>query len=108
MAGPERDRIAEIIVRTDDGRPDGRGSGYRVTDGAVLTAAHVVAGTGHIWVRFNADLPGESSVPAQVLVADPAADVAVLSVAPRVLGENLAPALFGALRSEESRVGKEC
>lgn len=96
MAGLDQTRVAEIIAPDDRG-PARRGSGYRVASGAVLTAAHVVADATRVRVRFNADLPGEWSVPARVEISDPAADVAVLSIVPRVPGEEVIPALFGAV-----------
>ncbi|GAA0542911.1 NACHT domain-containing protein [Actinomadura livida] len=57
---PRRERVAELIVT----RPDevGRGSGYLVAPGLVLTAAHVVAAATEVKIRFEADLPGERSV----------------------------------------------
>jgi hypothetical protein len=61
----------------------------------VFTAAHVVSGAREIWVRFNADLSGEWSVRAQVVVADPVSDVAVLSIVPHDPGESISPALVG-------------
>ncbi len=45
-------------------------------------------------MRFSADLPDEWSVRAQVVFADPVADVAVLSIVPRA-GEDIVPASFG-------------
>ena len=97
MAAPERDRVAEVIVETRDRIPARRGSGYRITDSAVLTAAHVVTGGGRIRVRFTADLPGEWSVAAQVAAADLGTDVAILGIVLPVPAEDVTPALFGAL-----------
>ena len=97
MGGPERDRIAEVIADTGDGQPACRGSGYRTSGRAVLTAAHVVSGADRIRVRFNADLPDEWSAPAQVAVADPVSDLAVLSMGPSDPGEAIPPALFGVI-----------
>lgn len=50
--------VAEIIVSLP-GSAGRRGSGYRVSPTAVLTAAHVVDGAAVVRVRFDADLPGE-------------------------------------------------
>ncbi|MFJ9173884.1 trypsin-like peptidase domain-containing protein [Streptomyces sp. NPDC102360] len=72
-------RIAEIIVEAEQGGR--RGSGYRISFGAVLTAAHVVAEASSVIVRCEADRPGEWSAPATVAWADKASDLAVLSVA---------------------------
>lgn len=107
MAQPSGDRVAEVITGSKDGRSSWRGSGYRVTTEAVLTAAHVVADAGNIHVRFNADLPGEWSVLAQVAVSDTVADIAVLSIVPQVPGEELVPALFGTIGSDQA-VTLEC
>ncbi|MFY4720890.1 effector-associated domain 2-containing protein [Streptomyces sp. LaBMicrA B280] len=82
MRGPGEEgldaaRVAEVLVA---GTPGRRGSGYRVGDGHVLTAAHVVAGTSAVRVRFDADLPGEWSAPARVVLSAAAADVALLEI----------------------------
>ncbi|MFE9402664.1 trypsin-like peptidase domain-containing protein [Streptomyces sp. NPDC006530] len=80
--GPGLDphRIAEIIVETGAGRR--RGSGYRVSASAVLTAAHVVADATALVVRCDADRDGEWSAPATVTWADRHSDLAVLGVEP--------------------------
>src|ERR1035441_6391485 len=52
--GPEAYRVAEVLVITTTGRSV-RGSGYRVTGAAVLTAAHVVRDAAQVWVRCSAD-----------------------------------------------------
>ncbi|MEV7504917.1 trypsin-like peptidase domain-containing protein [Streptomyces sp. NPDC093018] len=82
MRGPGEEgldaaRVAEVLVA---GTPGRRGSGYRVGDGHVLTAAHVVAGTSAVRVRFDADRPGEWSAPARVVLSAAAADVALLEI----------------------------
>ncbi|GAA2503608.1 hypothetical protein GCM10023100_11610 [Actinocorallia cavernae] len=77
-AGLDAARVAEVLVAGPPGR---RGSGYRVGAGHVLTAAHVVAGTSAVRVRFDADRPGEWSAPARVVLSAPAADVALLEIA---------------------------
>lgn len=83
MRGPGEEgldaaRVAEVLVAGPPGR---RGSGYRVGAGHVLTAAHVVAGTSAVRVRFDADRPGEWSAPARVVLSAAAADVALLEIA---------------------------
>ncbi|MFH8337173.1 trypsin-like peptidase domain-containing protein [Streptomyces sp. AM6-12] len=82
MRGPGEEgldaaRVAEVLVA---GTPGRRGSGYRVGDGHVLTAAHVVAGAAAVRVRFDADRPGEWSAPARVVLSAGAADVALLEI----------------------------
>ncbi|MYU03596.1 hypothetical protein GTY81_06730 [Streptomyces sp. SID8366] len=76
--GLDAARVAEVLVA---GTPGRRGSGYRVGDGHVLTAAHVVAGAASVRVRFDADRPGEWSAPARVVLSAGAADVALLEIA---------------------------
>ncbi|MEW2625412.1 trypsin-like peptidase domain-containing protein [Streptomyces sp. NPDC048106] len=82
MRGPGEEgldaaRVAEVLVA---GTPARRGSGYRVGDGCVLTAAHVVAEATSVRVRFDADRPGEWSAPARVVLSSVAADVALLEL----------------------------
>ncbi len=77
--GVDPHRVAEVIVTGADGAGR-RGSGYRVTSGVVLTAAHVVADALAVRLRFDADTPGEWSVPALDVVADPASDLAAVLI----------------------------
>jgi len=93
QAGIERPRVAELIV-TCAGRGY-RGSGYRVTAGAVLTAAHVLAGADLVQVRFEADLPGEWTAAASSWWADAETDLAVVCIPPRPGEGQLSPARFG-------------
>jgi hypothetical protein len=79
--GLEAARVAEVLVEKPGGEPGRRGSGYRVGDRCVLTAAHVVAGpVTSVRVRFDADLPGEWSADARVVLLAKAADVALLEI----------------------------
>ena len=93
MAGVEQDRVAEILVETENGGR--RGSGYRLSTDYVITAAHVVADSLSVRVRFNADLAEEWITSATVTFANSAADAAILSIAPRSPGEHVPRALFG-------------
>ncbi|MFF4361661.1 trypsin-like peptidase domain-containing protein [Streptomyces sp. NPDC001604] len=68
---------AEIITTLADGSRR-RGSGYRVSETAVLTAAHVVVGAEQVLVRFDADRSGETVGSATVAWLDETIDVAVL------------------------------
>lgn len=79
-AGMEIDRVAEVIVATEDlvGR---RGSGYLIRDGLVLTAAHVVEESTSLVVRFDANRPGEHAAEAQIAWYDKGVDVAILRLA---------------------------
>ncbi|MFC4467715.1 trypsin-like peptidase domain-containing protein [Streptomyces xiangluensis] len=66
-------------------RPGGqsgrRGSGYRVAERCVLTAAHVVEGpVTSVRVRVDADRPGEWTADAHVVLLAAAADVALLEI----------------------------
>ncbi|MFB9392766.1 trypsin-like peptidase domain-containing protein [Streptomyces coeruleoprunus] len=100
--GLDPHRIAEVIVTTPSGGR--RGSGYRVTDTAVLTAAHVVDGAGEVKVRFDADRPGQWIVPATVAWTDSEADVAVLTVVPPQDAPAAAPASFGRITEDHHAV----
>ncbi|MFC8131162.1 trypsin-like peptidase domain-containing protein [Streptomyces sp. NPDC057302] len=79
--GLEAARVAEVLVERPDGAPGRRGSGYRVGDRSVLTAAHVVGGpVVSVRVRFDADLPGEWSADVRVVLLVEAADIALLEI----------------------------
>ncbi|MFI6687696.1 trypsin-like peptidase domain-containing protein [Streptomyces sp. NPDC050485] len=103
--GPGLDphRIAEIIVAAGDGRR--RGSGYRISGIAVLTAAHVVADAADVRVRCDADRPGEWSAPAAVVWADEENDLAVLTVVPPDgVPTAVEPARFGRIADDRHGV----
>ena len=74
------DRVAEIIAKSAADSSEWRGSGYLVTPGEVLTAAHVVTGMASVRVRFNARRPDERNVSAEVAWLSATADVAVLTI----------------------------
>ncbi|MFJ8198240.1 trypsin-like peptidase domain-containing protein [Streptomyces sp. NPDC096152] len=79
--GLEAARVAEILVGRYGGLPGRRGSGYRVGESFVLTAAHVVTGpVAALRVRFDADQPGEWSADAHVVLLAETADVALLEL----------------------------
>ncbi|MGP9018122.1 trypsin-like peptidase domain-containing protein [Streptomyces sp. BR1] len=103
--GLDPHRIAEIIVESGDGRR--RGSGYRISTGRVLTAAHVVADATSTLVRCDADQPGEWSAPAVVTWADADSDLAVLAIeAPATTPVVTGPARFGRIADDRhSMVG---
>jgi tetratricopeptide (TPR) repeat protein len=88
-----RARVAELIVTHAQGRR--RGSGYRVTTEAVLTAAHLLEGALSVRVRFEPDLAGEWATTAISWWADPDSDVAVLSISPRPGERPVSPVRFG-------------
>lgn len=77
--GPERSRVAELLVTR--GATRSRGSGYRVAGHTVLTAAHVVSGADSVQVRFEPDLPDEWSVTTTDWWLDTESDIAVLTIA---------------------------
>ncbi|HEV2375324.1 MAG TPA: trypsin-like peptidase domain-containing protein [Streptosporangiaceae bacterium] len=70
-------RAAEVISTRADGSR-WRGSGYRLSATAVLTAAHVVVDAVQVEVRFDADRADEAAGPAVVAWSDETIDVAVL------------------------------
>jgi Trypsin-like peptidase domain len=84
-AGIDPERVAELLVTPAQPGPGRRGSGYRVSASAVLTAAHVVRDADRVWVRFNADRPGEWLTEGTVKWSnsDPMIDAAVVTIAPR-------------------------
>lgn len=57
--GIDAARVAEVIATVADTGIRRRGSGYRLSASAVLTAAHVIRDAQTILVRFNADQPDE-------------------------------------------------
>lgn len=79
VAGLDPGRAAEVITAGKQG-PGRRGSGYRVTNGLVLTAAHVLTGAVDIRVRFDADQPGEWIAVAEPAWSRPDLDVALLRI----------------------------
>ena len=80
MPGLEIGRVAEIVITRGALEPGRRGSGYRVTTGTVLTAAHVVCGGSRVRVRFDADQPGEWSAEVTAIQEIPGIDVALLTI----------------------------
>ncbi|MET9162414.1 trypsin-like peptidase domain-containing protein [Streptomyces parvulus] len=81
MDGLEMDRVAEVIVGGAGGAPGRRGSGYRVTERHVLTAAHLVEPPpSSLKVRFDADRPAEWSTGARVVLSSGPADLALLEL----------------------------
>ncbi len=93
-------RVAEILVDLAGGGQR-RGSGYRVTTGSVLTAAHVVVGAARVRVRFNADRPDEWVSPARSVILATAGDVAVLAIDPDGLPA-VEPTGFGRLGDRDA------
>ncbi|MFI0859584.1 aKG-HExxH-type peptide beta-hydroxylase [Streptomyces smyrnaeus] len=109
--GLRPERAAEIIVvlkaRSASGQVLGRrGSGYLLSPGKVLTAAHVVAGAGSVQVRFQADRPDERTVSAEVAWQHPDIDVAILAV-PVVPGDSrdgTPPVTFGRVGERDAEL----
>jgi hypothetical protein len=102
-AGIDPERVAELIVTTRGRGPDRRGSGYRITAEAVLTAAHVVAGATGVRVRFDADRSGEWAAEGQVAWSDPEVDVAVVAIISRPQDEGrVEPVGFGRVAERDA------
>ena len=99
-------QVAEVII--DRGPEVGgvRGSGYRVTATAVLTAAHVVQGGVAGWVRFSPGQDGEWVAPLNGWWADESgeSDLAVLRIAARAGEGPLTAAKFGCLSRRDAVV----
>lgn len=90
--GLEAARVAEVLVEKPGAKPGRRGSGYRVGERSVLTAAHVVAGpVASVRVRFEADLPGEWSADVRVALRAEAADIALLEILTAPPGDAAVP-----------------
>jgi Trypsin-like peptidase domain len=93
-------RVAQIAVDRGPAGADGRGSGYLVAPGRVLTAAHVVAGARVVRVRLGVSADTEVEVQADRWWADRRAeygtDLAVVSIPLEVTaGRECEPAVFG-------------
>jgi tetratricopeptide (TPR) repeat protein len=111
-------RVAQILVDRGAGRPPGRGSGYLVRPGRVLTAAHVLAGAVTITVLLDVGEPGEirSVVDSHDCWADPApldadnsgrrgTDLAIVSIPEDAIpGRDVFPAMFGTIRADDTAV----
>jgi len=99
-------RIAEVIVDRGPRVSGIRGSGYRVTATAVLTAAHVMRGAVVGWVRFNPDQAGEWVVQLSGWWADEPerSDLAFLTFPARVGEEPLPAVKFGRLSRRDAVV----
>ena len=82
-AGIDPERVAELLVPPARPGPGRRGSGYRVSESAVLTAAHVVRDAAQVRVRFNADRPGEWLADGRVDWADAGIDAALVTITAR-------------------------
>ncbi|MFE2964065.1 HEXXH motif-containing putative peptide modification protein [Streptomyces sp. NPDC059340] len=105
------ERAAEIIVAMPTGGAGSsgsgrRGSGYLLSAGKVLTAAHVVEGAARVQVRFQADRPGERMVSAVVAWQHAAIDVAILvvPVMPGGAAEGVLPVSFGRVGERDAVV----
>ncbi|MFJ4537525.1 trypsin-like peptidase domain-containing protein [Streptomyces tibetensis] len=92
------ERVAEVVVDLPGGAGR-RGSGYLVSPGRVLTAAHVVQGADDVRVRFQADRPGERVVGAKVVWRHAGIDVAVLT---HEGDTDLAPVSFGRVGEQDT------
>lgn len=99
-SGLRAEQVAEVIVRRS-GR-GGRGSGYLVGPGRVLTAAHVVGGAEQIRVRFQADRPGERTVEAVVAWAHDGIDIAVLKLPSEAYDDVPPTASFGTVGDQDA------
>ena len=93
-------RVAQIVVERGPGGDGSRGSGYLVTPGLVLTAAHVVAGARVVRVRLDVGQPAEVDVQAEGWWPDPegsdGTDLAVVMIArDATAGRDVELARFG-------------
>ncbi|MFF4522354.1 trypsin-like peptidase domain-containing protein [Streptomyces bluensis] len=101
--GLQAERVAEVIADPAGGGARRRGSGYLVSPGKVLTAAHVVEGAEAVRVRFEADRPGERTVEAAVEWRHAGIDVAVLAPAEEHPGDVDVPSVpFGRVGEQDA------
>lgn len=77
VAGRVRNSIVEVIGTSSSCNRGFTGSGFVYAGQRVMTNAHVVAGTDRVFVRVGGT---GQPLPADVVVFDPAGDVAVLAV----------------------------
>lgn len=104
-AGIDPERVAELLVDLRGPKPGRRGSGYRVSASAVVTAAHVVRDAARVRVRFNAARPGEWLTEGTVSWSDPTVDAAVVTITPRPEDEGqVAPVAFGRVAERDAVV----
>ena len=101
-SGIDSKRIAEIIVTRNDGK-EYRGSGYRISATAVLTAGHIVSHARSVTVRFNADFQDEWVTEAAEVWSAPTADVAVLTIDPTT-DDDIPPVKFGRINTADAEL----
>ena len=102
-AGIDPERVAELLITTAQAGPGRRGSGYRVSQSAVLTSAHVVRDAARVRVRFNADRPGQWLTDGRVDWSDPEIDAAVITITGRVQDERqIPPVEFGRVAERDA------
>lgn len=102
-AGIDPERVAELLVTPAHPGPGRRGSGYRVSPSAVLTAAHVVRDAVRVRVRFNADRPGEWLTDGRVEWLEPGIDAALVTITTRPQDERPVPLVgFGRVAERDA------
>ncbi|TJZ57368.1 serine protease [Streptomyces piniterrae] len=79
-AGLELRRVVQVLTELRAGAAR-RGSGYRVSGDAVLTAAHVVSDAESVQLRFLTEDGDITELPGEPVWADSTADIAVLRIA---------------------------
>jgi hypothetical protein len=103
LSGIDPERVAELLIDLHGSGPGRRGSGYRVSASAVLTAAHVVRDAVRVRVRFNADRSDEWMTEASVEWSDTTVDAAVVTISPQPQeGGQVAPVGFGRVTEHDA------
>ncbi|MEU6671982.1 caspase family protein [Streptomyces sp. NPDC046727] len=102
----DAERIAEVRGLSSNGGGYRAGSGYRVTNDCVLTAAHVVRETAEfsVWLRFRGE---EWAGSATVAWVDETADVAVLRFEPPSHAPVVPPVRYGRITGRPAVVSVE-
>ena len=100
--GIDPSRVAEVIVTLPGGHRR-RGTGYRVTTTAIVTAAHVLRGAREVLVRFDADRPEEWTTAATIEWEEGLTDVGVL-VIQRESVRPVEPVTYGRLPEQDAVV----
>ncbi|WP_254407518.1 NACHT domain-containing protein [Streptomyces sp. GMY02] len=100
-------RVVQVITAQRSG-VGGRGSGYRVSGNAVLTAAHVVSDAVSVRVRFLNEDGSVTELPGEPAWTDSASDIAVLTIATDANADGIRVAEVPPVRFAEITQSVDC